>query len=272
MSGTTILRPGYLVSLKTAIRGGIEYQRKDLDLGELELDVTPEADVKRWETVRTIADREEHARAVELRTRIVGAIRRVCVQTSFGLLCPLDREAALDESIALTADLAAEWNRTAKYSRVDVYLLRGRIAETDEESTRAIASEVRSLLDEMEAGVRQLDVPSVRDAARRARELAKALDASSAARMGAAIQSARDAARAIVRRVEKGGEVAADVLSELNLGPIAAARFAVLDLLDDAQPTQPALPGIELQRFAELDLSEDPFRSSLPVAARSVEL
>jgi hypothetical protein len=263
MSTTTILRPGYLVSLKTAIRGGIAYERAALDAPAPD---APEAEVTRWETTRTIADRAEHAWAVETRSKAVGVIRRVCLATSFGLLCPIVRESELDAAIDEARGIADAFNASAQHSRIDVYVLRGRIAETDEESTRAIADEVRGLLDEMDAGVRSLDVASVRDAARRARELAQALDDRSADKMGTAIDAARTAARAIVRRVEKGGEAAADVLRELNLGAIASARFAFLDLAD-AGPAQPALPAVELGRFAGLDLSEDPYRPTLPVAA-----
>lgn len=255
------------MSLKTAIRGGIDYQRAALDAPAPD---APEAEVTRWETTRTIADREEHARAVETRTHAVGCVRRVCLATSFGLLCPLSREDLLDAAIGEAREIADAFNQGARHSRIDVYVLRGRIAENDEESTRAIASEVRGLLDEMESGVRSLDVPSVRDAARRARELAQALDARSAERVGSAIDAARVAARAIVRRVEKGGEAAAEVLASLNLGPVAAARFAFLDL-SEGEPEGPALPGVEVQRFAALDLSEDPYRPTLPVAARTLE-
>jgi len=250
-----LLKPGYLVSLKTAIRGGIHYDRAELDPGAAP---APEAAVARWETTRTIEDREEYARAVETRALASRAIRRVCLATSFGLLCPMSREEDLEGGIRSARDLADRFNAAARHSRLEVYVLRGRIAETDEEATRAIAGEVRGLLEDMEAGIRGVDVASVRDAARRARELAAALDAKSAERFGWAIESARAAARAIVRRVEKGGERAAEVLAELDTGPIAAARFAFLELEAEAEPPAEATPAVEVQRFAELELDPEP--------------
>ena len=49
--------------------------------------------------------------------------------------------------------------------------------------------------------------------------------------------AARTAARELVRRVEKAGEVAETVVAELKVEHIRSARFSFLDF-DDAKPVK----------------------------------
>jgi len=253
---TRLLKPGILVSLKTTLSGGVNYDRRDLGT---KIEGAGEQEVSMWETVRTIRDREEHDNGVKVRSTASSLIRRECIASSFGLLCLIDNEAALDEAIGVARDLADAFNEDAKHTQFNVYVLKGRIAETDEEATRAIAAEVRGLLEEMETGVRNLDVKSVRDAANRARELNKMLDESQTERMGAAIKAARRAARTIVKRVEKAKESGEAVLADIDTKAINVARFAFLDPEAEAEKDAEViqLPGIDPRRFAELDPMSD---------------
>src|SRR5262249_8333256 len=96
--GQVILKPGILVSAKTAIRGGVTYERKDLETGEV---LQPGSQVARWETTRTIEDAEVYERACKVRSKIGALIRQACAATSgFGLICPAGSEEKLDEAIA----------------------------------------------------------------------------------------------------------------------------------------------------------------------------
>ena len=278
---TSVLKPGLLVSLKTSLEGGVTYERRDLAVeADPNLDADPvvvvdteatvpadqpKADVARWETTRVIEDAEEHKRAVTARNAAGRAIRSVCTATSFGLLCNQDREAVLDKAVAEARALVDAHNATAKHTRVSVYVLKGRIASTDEEAARAIASEVRGLLSEMEAGIRRLDVEAVREAASRAKKVGAVLDETQAKLISEAVVAARDAARQIVRRVEGDGEAAEKVLAELSTSAIEKARFAFLDLEEGAAVE--ALPAVNVQRAAELD-----FDGPEKLAAPTVQL
>src|SRR5574341_449607 len=107
MKATTI-KPGFLVSLHTATRGGVRYQRVDLEeekvevpadetrvsSGDRELVIVQEK--KRWEMTRVVEDAAEHEMAGKVRSKARGIICSVCVNTPFGLLCPDDREQALE--------------------------------------------------------------------------------------------------------------------------------------------------------------------------------
>jgi hypothetical protein len=252
MIQTATIRPGFLVSVKSTVSGGVSYQRTDL-----EHDASTDAkDVSRWETVRVIEDPVEHERAVKARGAALNAIRRLCSKTSFGLLCALDNAAALEAAVAEARAIVNEFNATAAYTRVQIYALKGKIASTDEEAARAIGQEVASLIADMDAGISKLDPKAIREAANKAREMASMLGEEAAGKVEGAIEQARKAARAIVKRIEKEGEAAAFVLADIQRGAIEKARIAFLDLGEAAAPTA-ALPAVDRQRFADLDLGDD---------------
>jgi hypothetical protein len=250
-----LLRPGILVSLKTELSGGALYERVDLEHTEDETG----RDKAKWETTRYIEDPAEYERAVKVRSKAGGLVRRACAQTAFGLLCPESRESSLDEAIAEAQRIVSEFNASARHSQVRVYVLRGRIASSDEEAARAIASEVRDLLDQMERGVRAVNAEAVREAATRAKKIAGVLDEAQAKKIGEAVEAAREAATAIVKRVVKGGEEAAQVIEELKnqTAAIETARFAFLDT-EEVVPTRAGeeLPQVSVPRFTELDVEE----------------
>jgi hypothetical protein len=252
---TTVIRPGILVALKSTVTGGVEYKRVDLDAGS----ETPNgASVARWETTRVIVDPAEHDRAVKVRGKALGLIRGLAAATSFGLICPQDRESELDEAVKKARAMVEEHNDNATCTRVAIYCLKGRIASTDEEAARAISGEVRSLLDAMDRGIAQLDVAEIREAASKAASLGSMLGEDQVKAVGEAVEQARKAARVIVKRIEKEGEDAAVVLADIQRGALEKARFAFLDLAPEpaqvtegehAAPSEPALPAVDLQRF-----------------------
>lgn len=267
-ANTSVIRPGYLVSLKTTLAGGVSYKRVDLDTGltveelkaEAEKNGTTMPAVARWETTRTIDDPEEYALASTARSAARVAIVRVCTKTSFGLLCPVENEAALDAAIVAARDIARAHNANAKGTHVDVYALKGRIAGTDEEATRALVEETRSLIDEMERGIEGLDAKAIRDAATRAQEMGQMLAPEQKEKVDGAVEAARRAARQIVKRIEKDGESAAIVLADIQRGAIHKARIAFLDVDGDAAPapaSSPAMPAAPVQRVAGLDVSTE---------------
>lgn len=230
------LRPGLLVSLKTALSGNITYSKQTL-----EADHTTETGAQRakWETVRTITDRDEHDRGrkaqAEARSRITG----VCTNTAFGLLCPeADRE-NLERAVKEARELADAFNATAQLSRLTVYVIAGRIAPDDVEAVKAINAEIRGLMQSMEEGVSNLDVKTIRDAANEARRLGSMLSPEAAGRVQVAIEAARSAARKIV----KAGEEAAQEVDRAAITRLTECRTSFLDLDDIREVAAPVEPG-----------------------------
>lgn len=256
---TSIIRPGLLVALKSTVSGGVQYKRIDLDApGEAATGTTAgdPALVTRWETTRIIDDPAEHERAVKARGKAVGEIRSACSVTTFGLLCPVDREAELDAAVSRARAIVDAHNANATCTRIAIYTIKGRIASTDEEAARSIASEVTALLDTMSRGIDQMDVKAIREAATRAAEMGAMLGNEQVERVTSAVEQARKAARTIVKRIEKKGEDAAAVLQDIQRGEIEKARFAFLDM--DTPAIEISAPVADVGRFADLEGCEAP--------------
>lgn len=266
------IRPGLLVNVKSTVVGGVAYKRVDLDADGLPIDEG--ADVARWETTRIIEDKDEYEHAIKARSLAVSTIRRECQETTFGLLCPEDHEGALDAAIRKAREIVDAHNETATHTRVAIYALKGRVASNDAEAARAITSEIAQLVTQMDRGIESLDAKSIREAANRAREMSAMLDASLQTKVEGAIAQARKAARDITRRIEKNAEDKVIVLKDIQRGQIESARIAFLDLSEGAATPSEALPAVQAQRFADIDVSdvEPEAQPSAPVVKPQLDL
>lgn len=238
------IRPGLLVSLKTQVRGGVRYERLDLEKAD---------SIQKWETTKVVADADELARATKARGMAQAEIVRVCSRTSFGLLCAEKYEPELDAAYRRALNIIEEFNATATHSKVHLWLLKGRVAPSDEVAARAIAEEVRELISAMGDSIERMDAAAVRDAANRARQMMAVLSEGTQESVSKAVEAARRAARDIVRRVEKKGEDADVVLAEIDRSAIDAARIAFIDMAEEQPQASEPLPAVQVQRVADLD-------------------
>lgn len=261
----SVLKPGLLVSLHSSVRGGVSYSVTTLEADRLNQEEGSRS--ARWETHRHIPDAAEFERATQARGKARALVAGVCCTSAFGLLCPEEKEGELAEAIKAARGVADEFNETAKLSRVEVFALVGRVARDDEEAARAIASEVRGLLEDMQAGIAAANPDAIREAANKARAVGGMLAPEVGEKVNKAIEQARAAARALVKRVEKAGEKAADVVAQCNVEAIKAARFAFLDLTGGEAGEALAVPG----RAVELD-AEAPGVQASSVEQRALEL
>lgn len=230
------LRPGLLVSLKTKLSGGINYEKAVI---EPEHDTEEGTQRAKWETVRIIADPAEYDRGRRAQAEARVIITRVCTNTAFGLLCPEAEKEALDRAVAEARVIANAFNDTAQLSRLTVNVIAGRIAPDDVEAVKSINSEIRDLMKTMEEGVANTDVKVIRDAANEAKRLGSMLSPDAAGRVQVAIEAARSAARKIV----KAGEEAAQEIDRGALARLAECRTSFLDLDDAVEVAAPEAAG-----------------------------
>lgn len=228
----TTLKPGLLVSLHTRLSGGVSYRTRTIE-GEHSIGET--ATRAKWETTKTTADADEHKAAVLARASARNTVTAQCRYTDFGLLCPAEDEPALLEALEAARVIAAGFNAEARYSRIDVYAVIGRVAADDVEATRAITAELAACCQRMEDAISKAEPEKIRDAADKARALGAMLDEAASKRLDEAIEQARANAREIVRRVSKAGESAALVVESLNMDKLQSARMAFLDLEEQAR-------------------------------------
>lgn len=223
---TSTLRPGLLVNLSTSVRGNVKYERVELD--------TDEAHAK-WETTRHIADLDENVRATKARSKVRSLVTSVCCDSAFGLLCPESDRDVLDAAVEQAQSVVDEFNIEASLSRLVLRVMVGKIAQDDVTAIKRINSEVRDLMIEMQAGIENLDVKRIRDAATAAKEVGGMLTPQAQANVQIAIETARSAARQIV----KAGEAAALEVDTLAIRKIADQRTMFLDLSDQVEISRP---------------------------------
>jgi len=240
MSATKTLRPGLLVSLKSSVEGNINYIPGER---ETRIDANGQ-EITEIETTRVIADPDEFKRAGEARSKARGMISAVCVKSDFGLLCTAADRPLLDDAIKSAHAIADAFNATAQITRVSIFAIVGQVASDDVEAVRAINSEVAGLLSKMEAGLRNLDVKAIREAANSAKQIGQMLSPDAAVR----VQMAVDAARSSARKIVKAAETAAAEVDLRAIRKVTEARTAFLDL-DHAKEV-----GVPRQEARALDL------------------
>lgn len=227
------LRPGLLVSLKSALTGNIYYSKT-----MLEPEHVTESGVEKavWETVRTIIDRPEHDRGRKAQAEARALITKVCLNTTFGLLCPESKTEELTAALFEARKVAIEFNKAARLSKLDVYVITGRIAPDDVEAVKAISNEIQGLMRTMKEGISNMNPKVIRDAANEARKLGSMLAPGSAERVKEAIDVARKAAR----QINKAGEAAAQEVDKEAMKKLEDCRVAFLDLDGAAEIAAPA--------------------------------
>jgi hypothetical protein len=224
------IRPGLLVNIRTSIKGNVSYLKTEENVIS-----TDGAEVIEWTTERTVKDPKEQKAAVEVRSKARNLIVGVCAATEFGLLCPEADRSKLEEAYVKARKLCADFNATARTTRVKFNAIAGYIAPDDVEAVRAINGEVRDLLTEMQEGIERLDVERVRDAAQRAKKLGNMLSAEARERIADAVSSVRKVAKDIV----EAGEQAAVEVDAAIINKLAAARTAFLDIDEAAEVQAP---------------------------------
>lgn len=258
------LRPGFLIGLKTSVRGNVQYQKQVI---EAEHRTRSGAEKAKWQTERTISDPDEFKKANQARMKARQIIGSVCAVSAFGLLCPEAELPKLELAIREARREVDRFNRRATLTRVAVYVISGRIARDDVEAARAINSEVRDLLQTMSEGVKNLDVAAVRQAANKARNLGSMLSPDAAEKLKGAVVTVRSAAR----KIAKAGETAAQEIDQEALRALAQARTAFLDI-EGGSDAEIAAPDAEA-RAIDLHTEEEvpaPVETELePAPARS---
>lgn len=228
---TSTLRPGWLVNIKTSIKGNVSY-----DKSEEKVSTKGRTEVSTWETEKTVLDAKEQKLATEVRSKARNLVVGVCAVSEFGLLCPNDKLDELENAFDEARKLCVEFNKNAKVTSVKFNVLKGHVAANDIDAVRAINSEVRDLLAEMKAGVKELDVERVRDAANRTKKLGTML----APEVQSRIEETLKVVRAQAVKIVKAGDQASTVIDRETIATLNRARTAFLDLDDAAVVQAPA--------------------------------
>lgn len=243
MIAATTLRPGFLVSMKTTVPGGVHYIRRDLEGAPAASEIAgdeAERVTDKWETERTIEDPKEYKAARTARSKACGAVRSVCSQSAFGLLCPEVDADKLDKAVEEAQRIVAEFNEGSSRTTIAFFILKGRVMPDDVAAIQAISSEVRELMSEMVNGVENGNATAIREAASRVKGIGEMLSADAQAKVDRAVKTARDAATKIKKQQDAKGTVEVD-RSVVNR--LTELRASFLDLSDATEVDAPKAAG-----------------------------
>lgn len=222
------IQPGWLVSLKTRVRGNVKYFREDL--GQTVEGLTQEA---QWKTTRIIRDCSELTNAEQTRSAIGVAIRRNCIDTPFGLLLRNDRLADFDTAVESCKEVRDRFNAGAEHTRIEFYVVKGYIAENDVEAARSILAMVQSEVDNIRVALDNCDIDALRKASSNAKKFGQMLNESEADRVNGVVKIARQAARKLAKEIAERGTTMVEVAEvEEMKAAINETRFAFLDVSD----------------------------------------
>lgn len=227
---TSTLRPGFLVSLKTSVRGGVKYEREDL---------REEGGTREWNTVRTVENPEEHDAAKKARSKASALVRVVCSVSAFGLLCPEVDKEKLEGAMTAARKIVDGFNEGATTTTIGIYVLLGRVMPDDVEAVRALNSEIRELLADMSSGVENGNVDAIRDAASRVKGIGDMLNTEAQTKVEMAVKTAREAAKFIVRERDREGSQGVVTVDRSSINRINELRTAFLDLDETAEVAAP---------------------------------
>lgn len=227
------LRPGWLISVKTSIKGNVSYKKIE---GPTTI-ADDGSEHSEWEMQRCVKDPKEQAKAVEVRGKARAQVAAICANSDFGLLCPNDRKPDLEKAVRGARQMCEEFNADAKVTKLKFGVLAGYVEPSDAEAVRAIQGEVRELLDEMKSGLQELDADKTREAATRATRLATMLTDN----VQAEIKSVVKAVRGQARKIAKASEQIAVVIDEAVLERIDSSRTMFLDFEPPAVQAPPGL-------------------------------
>lgn len=249
-SNIETLRPGFLISLKTSVRGNVKYDKRDVNRETVTEDGKA---VYEWETKRTIADPKEFKAASEARSKARSVISSVCVNSAFGLLCPEAAHEELQKAIKEAHGITEAFNAKATLTRVAVYVMVGKVASDDVEAVKAINSEVADLLSNMERGLRNLDVKGIRESAAKAKSIGQMLSPDAAVRVQIAVEAVRKSAKDIV----KAGEQAAIEIDMRAVRAVTEARSAFLDLDEAKEIAAPQVDRRAIDLMGDYEVTYD---------------
>lgn len=228
------VRPGLVVTLKTSIRGNVNYAKRNLE-NKFEDDGTH---VVEWETKKTVLDPEEYDRASKTRARARNIISMACITTpNLGLLCPKENKDNLIAAIKAARAIVREFNQTTNMTTISVSPIISEIVDNDVMAVKAISSEIADLMALMQKGIADVDVESIRKAANNALKVGGMLTPAANEKVKEAVELARKAARNIV----KAGDTAANEIDRSTISAIAKKRSAFLDLEDGVELATPVV-------------------------------
>jgi hypothetical protein len=246
------IKPGYFVSSKTELRGGVKRKKTDLR-NDLKADGSQE---REYQTEIKVKCKKEWEAAVALRAKVAGMVAGKCKLYPFGLACSEADLPKVEQAKAEAEELCNEFNKTSSFTTIHMHVSFWFIASDDVRAMQLYAKELEDLARQMRKAIDEGKVKEIREAARMAARFQMMLGEKESQQVGEAVKAARKAAMTISREVVKKGQQVEEVLPKIKTTAISRMRFAFLGKASGDGATEKAagdqLPSVNVKRFAQL--------------------
>lgn len=277
------IKPGILVTEHVSLTGGIHYQREYLDSKTEDQTL-----IREWHTVATTDNVGERKGAQRVASKVYTLLRRVCVQTPVGLICPLDKSKDLEETLTEVRETIDEFNKVAMTCKILAYHACFEVSSTNRMTLQAILDKVGQVASSVDAAITMQDtralekIPKrflngisphaalalpqekkdallarvraelIREAIAEAKGFDSLLPDTAGHEVREVIREARGIARKICNRVERRGEILDEVINEVDLTGIRRTRAAFVLAAARIRGTE----GSKAQSFSLLDVPD----------------
>jgi hypothetical protein len=227
MKKTVVSLEGNLFVYEIAKRlGGVSYRQRD-KVVTAETAVRLEAE---WKGEKTVYNKDELKMGSNILARCSRAVAEECYPSALGMICPIDRESALQEIVDRCRTEVRDFNAKSVFTKLEYQILIFKFSQ-DQASLSAdlILNDIQATFADLKDAIEKMDYKQIRDTLVRFRGLEKVLPAGTAEKLESAVEQARKIARDIKRRVEKKGEQIEEIRTEISTNEIDLARIAFLE-------------------------------------------
>lgn len=261
MANAKYIKDGYLVVGGISQRGCVSYThsgRKKNETGErLEED---------WETHKVVLSVDEQKNLSSTRRLLRRKISSLgSIINDFGIYVPREFGNELEAAISVANDGVREYNKKAKYTRLQSNFTVFEIGGGDERVAKALYDNTVNLLEDMNEAIEKGDIKALRYSIKRMRGISSVLPPQTGKKLANQIKEAREAAKEAVKAQGDSGtdkqklEKAVKALQKVSVSGLKASLVETVTKMDKSSKKLSYVPDADLvkARAIEIDMKAE---------------
>jgi hypothetical protein len=165
------IEPCILVNDRVSVDRGVRYVRHDL-FKKANPDGSEDA---KWETERHYKDRSETKVANSTYTKARSLLRKVCLPTEIGFVCPVAKENELQAAIFAAGKLVDDANKSFKHCKITLRIVCTTIEPTNNAGVAMLEDTLTNTVASVKAALENFDMQRVREVLSSTKTLADVL-------------------------------------------------------------------------------------------------
>jgi len=256
MTKANYIKDGYLVVGGISQRGCVSYThsgRKKNESGErLEED---------WETHKVVLSVDEQKNLSSTRRLLRRKISSLgSIINDFGIYVPREAGNELEAAISVANEGVREYNKKAKYTRLQANFTVFEIGGGDERVAKALYDNTVNLLDDMNEAIEKGDIKALRYSIKRMRGISSVLPPQTGKKLAAQIKEAREAAKEAVKAQSESGsekqklEKAVKALKKVSVNGLRISLVETVTKMDKSAKKASYVPDADLIKARQIEV------------------